>query len=1182
MAAAPQLSAGDGYGKFRKRAFRRAQTTPYERPRTNPKSNGWLSKIVDPAQRLITYSAHKLFASVLQKRLPPPVPNDADQDSPSAGDGLADLELTLKQKKFTRSEIDRLTAILHSKNNDLPIANEDKKYAVFPTKGVSLYDGKGELPNTPMKDNGLDSQHIPTPIVLDEDVASPAELAKAYMGGRPSKVSPSVLALRGQPVGENAVAKINGPFASKPPIMSDVSRSSSLVVPVDNCFATPRSRGRSAIYSMARTPYSRLHSTFTLQRGGTEMDAFSVPSSSSQSIWESSRYSGSKQGDLKRRSSVLDNDIGSVGPIRRIRQKSNLLTSSGAFSGRGTGLGSDAVVHPSPQNRILVNKPSIGNGDSSILGSGITSIPSKSSEMASKILQQLDVLVSSRDKSPMKLSPSMLRGPALRSLDTIDSSKILDTVQDNNIRLDVKHDESLHNAKGDVSQKQDKDKENGPVRLTALHEKSPAINGVIPTSSVKNNASEVKAISSEMNSVVQAPEKKYAFLMSAHEDYLELDDDNQYDRTTSAELSKEKEKLDINVAENRTSLALASTLEKPAEAKSRASQTPPGDSVGLVVAEKRVFVADQVAPLPGATNQQSVDDKLPTLRSDKVSSPKESNAPPLFSFGDKVVSSKESNGFPPLKFGFKSEGAIPQFSFSTSAAAASISPVVTNSASLKPAIFLDPKSESSSSFAFDATKSHQMKEAESDKAIDKNNLKAGVLFSSTETASSSPAASAFSFGLLSNAASSVNGSLSSTTPSFSSSAHGFSIAGENTSNSCANGGVINATTSSSSDFTNLPLTASAPSFPAFKFSSSVAETTSTSSKTAASGVESKRNETISIPFGTGGATCFSGSSSGTESTRSSIFSGTSSTVASVVTNTGSSTFNFNASSAALTSQSQGFNPFGPQASATGSTVVSTSTESVPIQFGSTAPSPFGFTANTAFSSSGSSASNLFSSVATFGLTSSLSSSSTLESKPVSSTISSTPVFGSGWATTKSPAFGSSSSSSSSTGFVFGASSAASSAAVTTSTAFGSSSPSVFNFSSSASSKPAFASSPSPAALTFGSNDQMSMEDSMAEDTVQATSAVAVFGQQSIPPSSGFIFGSTTPTAGNQFVSTPAVPQATNPFQFAGQAAPHNNQTPFQASGSLEFNAGGSFSLGSGGDKSSRRIVRVSRKTQRKK
>lgn len=95
---------------------------------------------------------------------------------------------------------------------------------------------------------------------------------------------------------------------------------------------------------------------------------------------------------------------------------------------------------------------------------------------------------------------------------------------------------------------------------------------------------------------------------------------------------------------------------------------------------------------------------------------------------------------------------------------------------------------------------------------------------------------------------------------------------------------------------------------------------------------------------------------------------------------------------------------------------------------------------------------------------------------------------------------------------------------------------------------------------------------MAEDTVQATTPpTPAFGQPTIlPPQSGFVFGATAPSGAS-------------PFQFGQQniAAPQN-PSPFQASGSLEFNAGGSFSLGTGGgDKSARKFVKVKHK-QRKK
>lgn len=101
---------------------------------------------------------------------------------------------------------------------------------------------------------------------------------------------------------------------------------------------------------------------------------------------------------------------------------------------------------------------------------------------------------------------------------------------------------------------------------------------------------------------------------------------------------------------------------------------------------------------------------------------------------------------------------------------------------------------------------------------------------------------------------------------------------------------------------------------------------------------------------------------------------------------------------------------------------------------------------------------------------------------------------------------------------------------------------------------------------------MSMEDSMAEDSTQTpSSSVPAFAQAS-GGTPGFMFGSGTPTP------------STASFQFGGQTnqPQPSPQNPFQASGSVEFNAGGSFSLGSGGgDKSARRILRVKSKNRRK-
>lgn len=82
------------------------------------------------------------------------------------------------------------------------------------------------------------------------------------MDNRSSKVSPSLLGLRSRAVYEDSHNSVA--FPSKLSLMSVVPRFSSTGAAPENGFATPRSRGRSAIHSMARTPYSRVqtHSTF--------------------------------------------------------------------------------------------------------------------------------------------------------------------------------------------------------------------------------------------------------------------------------------------------------------------------------------------------------------------------------------------------------------------------------------------------------------------------------------------------------------------------------------------------------------------------------------------------------------------------------------------------------------------------------------------------------------------------------------------------------------------------------------------------------------------------------------------------------------------------------------------------------------------------------------------------------
>ncbi|XP_061358405.1 nuclear pore complex protein NUP1-like [Gastrolobium bilobum] len=280
---------------------------------------------------------------------------------------------------FRRSEIDHLTTLIRSRTVDPPVGEDGKRTEVVPSDPMLPRVQIEEYPKTPALENGIENHLVSTPYVTSsvsiDDVASPVELAKAYMGSRPSKVSQSMLGLRNPPREDPTLLR-NQHFAQKSPVMSIVPRATTLARVRENGFVTPRSHGRSAIYRMARTPYARVYPISTLKA-------------------------------LKRRSSVLDNDIRSFGPIRRMRHKCNLLSSKGLtlpHSGAPLSIarnrvGIDAAQQPSSsmQKPILLGevkhrhtKLSAENVDDTMPSTSFPPLSSKSSEMASKILQQLD------------------------------------------------------------------------------------------------------------------------------------------------------------------------------------------------------------------------------------------------------------------------------------------------------------------------------------------------------------------------------------------------------------------------------------------------------------------------------------------------------------------------------------------------------------------------------------------------------------------------------------------------------------------------------------------------------------------------------------------------------------------------------------------------------------------------
>lgn len=251
---------------------------------------------------------------------------------------------------------------------------------------------------------------------------------------------------------------------------------------------------------------------------------------------------------LKRRSSALEDNIGSIGPIRRLRQKTNLSTPKSlslqapgsSFSSRGAGVGPDSTelhlslshkVHSSDDSKHRTSKALGENEDNSMPCTSYTPVPSKSTEMATKILQQLDRLVpkekspegkavAAREKSISKLTNStikMVNGQALRSLEDVDSSNSMRNEAGTHKFKDT-GDTSLFDARDTSSQKQDK-VENGPkMHMVASDALTPSRFGNTPVSSKEAVAGFkiVESVSTQMF-VTQPSQSKWGFQISAHE-----------------------------------------------------------------------------------------------------------------------------------------------------------------------------------------------------------------------------------------------------------------------------------------------------------------------------------------------------------------------------------------------------------------------------------------------------------------------------------------------------------------------------------------------------------------------------------------------------------------------------------------------------------------------------------------
>ncbi|KAJ9553808.1 hypothetical protein OSB04_017853 [Centaurea solstitialis] len=1230
---APYESTGAG-GKFRKRPFRRSvPATPYDRPPT-PLGNGnnhggLLTKLVDPASRLIYAGAHRLFGA-FRKRLPPlllagpPEINEESQNVAqeavqnnrtgasqpstdkgvnSAAAGISELEQMLKQKTFTRSEIQQLTALLHSKTTESP-SDDVERDAAKPPSSPSLLRLEASTSGS-LKKYGNERDHIhadiSTPVVssrvLEEEIASPAELAKAYMGSRPMKVAPSALGISNQTPRQDTKLLNNASGLPKTPIASMAPKTSNSFRGLENGFLTPRSRGRSAMYSMARTPYSRGPSTFSKKEISPGY-GHAAALTSSPSTWGQEGKMA-----LKRRSSVLEDDIGSGSPLRRTRQKANLMPHGSSLLRDKRELGYTALQQPdvSTQKLLLMNKPKDfeENGDTSMRGgSGYGSVPTKSTQTATKILQQLERLSpkekksestftgTTRDKSPGKLTLNMLHGQALRSMEKVDSPKFLPSPRD------VQKSDGQHNSTREPAASRGKEKveENSSKKFPVPRNMLAPVNGDLTVSS-KDKAPVVIATASTSKLPAEPPQKKRAFQMSAHEDSLELDDDIHVNGHVPFSLAENNKPEASLVANKSVSAEVIQTPTLPEIPKTFTEVTP-------VLPEKVASPPKtDVGFLGGSVSEQGTGFKFPTSPPSTTTTQTGMLNQSALQM-EKAVPEKESNVF--SSFGASTEKVSP-FQFSTE-----------KSLENKPKADSDPKALDSTS---SAVKSDHVKFPAFNKNENGDDKKAANMFGKSESLPS-PALAAtstsgsFSFGISGKNSSTPDETPASPLPMFSSSTQFPASSAtlnsffNNTSSnltSASTATVISTTTTTAAAASVFSTSVPAPALafstslpaPVFNFGSAVAPNPASASPTsvaetetgntnATDGKEPKSNMSSS-PFAT---MSFAATTTGNN-----LFGFSSPATTSITINNQSTTINNNQSNASFFNVTSG-----SQATTQTSTAV---TQAVPFQFGSSVPSiaSAGSTAAPSSTTGGSffgSSAPAFSSTPSFGIGSVAASSEAKSGSFPSGPTTSASVFGSGaaWQPPKSSGFGSTFSSQSPT-FAFGASSTPVPSASSSPIMFGSSTtsgasngPSMFSFGATGATNSAFA-APSQGQSVFGNptpvfgagatspnnNDQMSMEDSMAEDSMLSPTPVSQFGQAPAAAAPGFTFGSATPA--------PALTPAALPFQFGGPPNQTPAQNPFQSS-SVEFNAGGgSFSLGTGGDKSGRRIVRVKNKNRRK-
>ncbi|TVU50390.1 hypothetical protein EJB05_01760, partial [Eragrostis curvula] len=197
--------------------------------------------------------------------------------------------------------------------------------------------------------------------------ASPAEVAKAFMGSKSANGSPLRLRLYDPSSLTIKSTEANMIQNAKPPTIPFQGSRLHTLKNSDRFKSNSSTPSRSAIYKMSSSPY--------FKSAASSEDLFSTVSSPYQTPSSSVHTFGRQV--LKRKSTAVDKEIVSVGPIRKMRQKYNRM---------------------SP---LLETRP--GGLDDKARATMFGQAPVQSSEMAAKILKQLDTLVPSQKGGTLEI-----------------------------------------------------------------------------------------------------------------------------------------------------------------------------------------------------------------------------------------------------------------------------------------------------------------------------------------------------------------------------------------------------------------------------------------------------------------------------------------------------------------------------------------------------------------------------------------------------------------------------------------------------------------------------------------------------------------------------------------------------------------------------------------------------------